>query len=79
MFYKNPYRIWLESNKIFFEIITATFLTVMAIIISYQQTKLTKIQTQIAQQQLVQEERIESIERTANWGELRNAIWEIMD
>ncbi len=73
------FRAWLERNQIFFETIAAILLGIMAIVVSWEQTRLTKIQTQIAQQQFEREQRIDAIEKTANWGELRNAMWAIMD
>lgn len=44
-------RNWLTRNKIFFETIAATFLTGMAIIVSWQQTRLAKQQNQLIAQQ----------------------------
>lgn len=72
-------RSWLERNQIFFETIAAILLGIMAIVVSCEQTRLTKIQTQITQQQLERKQRFEAIESTANWGKLRNAMWAIMD
>jgi hypothetical protein len=77
---------WLQNNKIFFETIAATLLSLMAIIISVvqiniaiKQNKLTEIQTELVQHQFAREERQARIEKTANWGELRNAMWSIFD
>lgn len=38
-----------------------------------------EIQTKIAQRQFEREERLAKVESTANWGELRNAMWNILD
>lgn len=77
---------WLQNNKIYFETIAATLLSIMAIIIAVvqiiianKQTTLTEIQTKIAQRQFEREERLSKVESTANWGELRNAMWNILD
>lgn len=77
---------WLQNNKIYFETIAATLLSIMAIIIAVvqiviatKQTKLAEIQTKIAQRQFEREERLTKVESTANWGELRNAMWNILD
>lgn len=72
-------RSWLEMNKIFFETIAATLLSVMAIIVSVQQTSLSRIQTKISQRQLEREERLAKVQRTTKWGELRDAMWDILD
>jgi len=47
--------------------------------IANKQTKLAEIQTQIAQRQFEREERHADIEKSANWGELRNAMWKILE
>jgi len=77
---------WLQSNKVFFETIAATLLSLMAIIVAVvqiiianKQNTLTEIQTKIAQHQYEREERLLKIEATANWGELRNSMWGIID
>lgn len=77
---------WLKSNKIYFETIAATLLSIMAIIIAVvqiviatKQTKLVEIQTKIAQRQFEREEILSKVESTANWGALRNAMWNILD
>jgi hypothetical protein len=77
---------WLTNNKIYFDTIAATLLSIMAVIISVvqldianKQTELAEIQTKIAQSQLEREERLAKFEKTANWGELRNAMWGILD
>jgi hypothetical protein len=44
----------------------------MAVVVSRQQTALTRIQ-------IAHEERAEQIQRTANWNEMRNIMWELMD
>jgi len=79
-------RTWLRRNKIFFETIAAVLLSAMAIIVSYvqvgiakKQMQLAEIQTKIAQKQFERELKKESIEKTAHWGELRNAMWRIFD
>ena len=79
-------RNWLNSNKIFFETIAAFLLSLMAIIISiYQviigtdQTKLLQAQTDYNKRQIEIIEKKEKVEKTAKWGELRNAMWNIMD
>jgi len=79
-------KVWLQHNKIFFETITAALLSIMAIIISFvqigiaeKQIKLTEIQTKIAQKQFESELRKARTEKTAYWGELRNALWKIFD
>jgi len=79
-------RNWLQNNKIFFETITAALLSLMAIIVAVvhigianKQTKLSEIQTQIAQRQFEREESLAKVAKTAKWGELRNAMWEIFD
>jgi len=66
-------------NKIFFETIAATLLSVMAIIVSVQQTKLSRTQTKISLLQLDREERLARFQKTAHWGELRDAMWKILD
>lgn len=82
----NKLRNWLNRNKIFFETIAAFLLSLMAIIISiYQvkigtdQTKLLKAQTEYNRRQMEILEKKEKVEKTAKWGELRNAMWNIMD
>lgn len=79
-------RKWLKKNKIFFETIAATLLSIMALIVSCsqnkiaeKQTKLAEIQTEIAKDQLAQQKKLARIQQTAHWGELRNAIWKIFD
>ena len=103
----NKFRNWLTINKVFFETIAASLLSLMAIILSIaqiiisnkqtdlnviqtevakkqlvltsKQTDLTSIQTEIAQQQLTMAKQQARIQQSAAWGELRNAMWEIMD
>jgi hypothetical protein len=79
-------RTWLERNKIFFETIAAVLLSVMSILIScfghklaMKQTQLAEIQTRIAEKQFESQLRREKVEKTAYWGDLRNAIWKIFD
>lgn len=79
-------RNWLNRNKIFFETVAVVLLSVMAIIISYvqvdiarKQTELIEIQTEIAQKEFESKLKKERIEKTAHWGELRNALWKIFD
>jgi predicted secreted protein len=62
----------LEDHRVYFETVAATLLSIMAIVVSWQQTALTRSQIQ-------REERAERIQRTADWSELRNAIWAIFD
>lgn len=82
----NKLREWLKFNKIFFETIAALLLSLMAIIISiYQinigkdQTKLLEVQTELSNRQMEIIEQNKKVEHTARWGELRNAMWAIMD
>jgi cell division protein FtsL len=79
-------RKWLSGNKIFFETIAASLLSLMAIIISVvqiniarQQTQLTELQTQIAQAQWQRDLQRAAIEKSAHWQRLRDGIWEIFD
>ena len=51
----------------------------MQIRIANKQTQLAEIQTQIARKQLRSEEKHADIEKSANWGELRNAIWKFFE
>ena len=78
-------RQWLKQNKIFFETITASFLTFMAIIISVvqiniscQQKKLSTIQTEIAREQVGREKKLTAIQQSADWTDLRDTMWAIM-
>ena len=80
------FRLWLQRNKIFFETIAATFLTIMAVIISIvqinisiKQTKLLEIQTEISRIEFEGIIKKEKFQKSANWGELRNTMWEIFD
>lgn len=82
----NKIRTWLSINKIFFETIAASLLSLMAIIISFYQVKigndqttLLNTQTEYNKRQIEILEKNEMIKKTAKWGELRNTMWEIMD
>jgi len=79
-------RSWLEKNKIFFETVTASLLSIMAVLISVlgyvttqRQTELTRIQALVAQQQLEIEKRKNEPTRTGEWQRLRDGIWAIFD
>lgn len=58
-------RKWLERNKVFFDTIAALLLSAMAVTISIVQ--------------VVDSRRDRFIQETARWGELRNAMWTIVD
>lgn len=79
-------RTWLSRNKVFFETIAASLLSLMAIIISAvqinisrQQTQLAELQTRIAQEQWQREIQRAAIEKSAHWQRLRDGIWKIFD
>jgi hypothetical protein len=70
-------RIWptkkcLEENKIYFETIAATLLSIMAILLSCFQGCLAQKEYSI----LVQNE---AVQKTVNWGVLRNTIWQTQE
>lgn len=76
----------LTSNRIFFETLAAFSLSAMAIILSYyqitiglDQTEILRIQTELNERQIKIIEQNERIAYTAKWGELRNAMWAVMD
>jgi len=75
-------RRWLETNKIFFETFAVTVLALMAMIISFvigiQQTTLIKLQTEIAHQELQNQERSDRLARTSDWARLRTITIEIL-
>ena len=78
-------RLWLEKNKIFFETVAASFLTIRAIVVSIvqinisnKQTDLLRIQTEISQKEYQNLINKEQTKKTAYWSELKNAMFEIL-
>ena len=46
------YRSWLEQNKIYFETVAATLLSMMAVLVSCSQLQVARVQTKVAEEQL---------------------------
>ena len=76
---------WLEENRVYFETLAATLLGTMAVIVAIAQTKtaneqtrLTRLQTEIATRELESVDAQEKIHETAEWGRLHRTMLNII-
>lgn len=80
------FKVFLETNKIFFETVAATALSIMAVLLSVngnsianKQSQLLTRQMLIEEKRLEREQRMEQYQNTSDWTALRDVLWNILD